>query len=32
VTLVSRPNVFDTHSPIVFESVRTQTVEDAALG
>jgi hypothetical protein len=32
VPMVSRPNVFGTHSPIVFESVLTQTVEDAALG
>ena len=29
--MVSRPNVFGTHSPIAFESVLTQTVEDAAL-
>jgi hypothetical protein len=32
VPMVSRTNVFGTHSPTAFESVLTQTVEDAALG
>jgi len=32
VPMVSRTSVFGTHSPIVFESVLTRTVEDAALG
>jgi hypothetical protein len=30
--VLSRPNALGTHSPIVFEGVLTQTVEDAALG
>jgi hypothetical protein len=30
--VLSRPNAFGTYSPIVFEGVLTQTVEDAELG